>query len=464
MRPWRIRLRLGLALAMSVVVVVVHGSRPRPHILSKRNPTYSALSASSLADLARLNSLDSNLDFGDPSTLLSRTLVPRPVASANLVRLQREFEQRFLRLGWHVERDTFLAKTPSGDERRFTNLIATHDVDAVRRFSLAAHLDSKEFPVGDAARDKFVGATDSAVPCAILYDVAESLTGWLDRRKEFVVRDRGGEEGFDARQAETLEIILFDGEEAFEEWSATDSIYGARHLVDEWSKPPPSSSSSSSYDNNKQQRQNESPSAVLVEPKTRLERVSHLVLLDLLGARNPVVRNFYANTAWLFDEFKHSEDKLYQAGLLPTAPSSSSSSSTSSSKDDKGKRERERFESFFVDRKGPQGWMGTIEDDHVPFLKRGVPVVHLISVPFPRVWHTIQDDASALDLDTIKSWALIVRLTVAEYLGLDPELSQTDDERTVTRGGRSGRDVEPGGHDDDADERRRARGNDRDEL
>jgi hypothetical protein len=28
-----------------------------------------------------------------------------------------------------------------------------------------------------------------------------------------------------------------------------------------------------------------------------------------------------------------------------------------------------------------------------------------------------------LDLDTIKAWALIVRLTVAEYLGLDPELN-----------------------------------------
>lgn len=29
---------------------------------------------------------------------------------------------------------------------------------------------------------------------------------------------------------------------------------------------------------------------------------------------------------------------------------------------------------------------------------------------------------TALDLDTIKAWALIVRLTVAEYLGLDPSL------------------------------------------
>lgn len=36
----------------------------------------------------------------------------------------------------------------------------------------------------------------------------------------------------------------------------------------------------------------------------------------------------------------------------------------------------------------------------------------------------VQDDVSALDLGTVKAWALIVRLAVAEYLGLDPELNQ----------------------------------------
>ncbi len=35
----------------------------------------------------------------------------------------------------------------------------------------------------------------------------------------------------------------------------------------------------------------------------------------------------------------------------------------------------------------------------------------------------MQDDASALDLGTVKGWALIVRVAVAEYLGLDPELN-----------------------------------------
>ena len=30
-----------------------------------------------------------------------------------------------------------------------------------------------------------------------------------------------------------------------------------------------------------------------------------------------------------------------------------------------------------------------IDDDHAPFLKRGVPVLHLIPYPFPDVWHTL---------------------------------------------------------------------------
>ena len=29
----------------------------------------------------------------------------------------------------------------------------------------------------------------------------------------------------------SLQLIFFDGEEAFRHWTATDSIYGARHLA-----------------------------------------------------------------------------------------------------------------------------------------------------------------------------------------------------------------------------------------
>lgn len=32
----------------------------------------------------------------------------------------------------------------------------------------------------------------------------------------------------------SLRFIFFDGEEAFVDWTETDSIYGARHLAEKW--------------------------------------------------------------------------------------------------------------------------------------------------------------------------------------------------------------------------------------
>ncbi|KAJ2247861.1 hypothetical protein GGI13_004884, partial [Coemansia sp. RSA 455] len=50
---------------------------------------------------------------------------------------------------------------------------------------------------------------------------------------------------------------------------------------------------------------------------------------------------------------------------------------------------------------------GRVEDDHVPFVERNVPVLHLISVPFPKVWHTMQDDATALDQGVVGDMSLL---------------------------------------------------------
>ncbi len=36
----------------------------------------------------------------------------------------------------------------------------------------------------------------------------------------------------------TLQLVFFDGGEAFEQWSQTDSLYGSRHLVDSMSRIP----------------------------------------------------------------------------------------------------------------------------------------------------------------------------------------------------------------------------------
>ena len=104
-------------------------------------------------------------------------------------------------------------------ERPFNSLIAVHNATAPNKLVLAAHYDSKIVP--NAA---FVGATDSALPCALLLSLAEHLGPHLARRTR--------------RLDTTLELIFFDGEEAFDTWTATDSLYGARHLADRWANTP----------------------------------------------------------------------------------------------------------------------------------------------------------------------------------------------------------------------------------
>ena len=34
----------------------------------------------------------------------------------------------------------------------------------------------------------------------------------------------------------SLQLVFFDGEEAFKDWTETDSIYGARHLAAKWAQ------------------------------------------------------------------------------------------------------------------------------------------------------------------------------------------------------------------------------------
>lgn len=36
----------------------------------------------------------------------------------------------------------------------------------------------------------------------------------------------------------SLQLVFFDGEESFEEWTATDSLYGSRHLAERMASTP----------------------------------------------------------------------------------------------------------------------------------------------------------------------------------------------------------------------------------
>lgn len=67
---------------------------------------------------------------------------------------------------------------------------------------------------------------------------------------------------------------------------------------------------------------------------------------------------------------------------------------------------------------------GGIQDDHIPFLQRGVEVLHIIPQPFPTVWHHIEDDGEHLDTPTVEDWAQIVTAFVAEWMELEGHFSK----------------------------------------
>ncbi|KAJ3274028.1 hypothetical protein HK104_004191, partial [Borealophlyctis nickersoniae] len=272
--------------------------------------------------------------------------------------------------------DSFNDTTPYG-VKPFNNIIVTKDPLAKRRLVLAAHFDSKYFEGFD-----FIGATDSAVPCAILVDVATSLNSLLDDHMAKLVR-----EGDDAAHPPTLQLIFFDGEEAFREWSSTDSLYGARHLAEKWANTYATDGgrgagpwASDGY-------------------MTELSRIDVFVLLDLLGTAETTIYNTHADTTWMWNRLVDIQSRIAKEKLASTNLSGR------------------------LDKGGPGYFMdyfsyGGIEDDHKPFAQRGVPVVHCIAQPFPHVWHTINDNASAISADAVRDYALIFRVLVVEYLGL----------------------------------------------
>ncbi|KAJ2178651.1 hypothetical protein GGF45_002756, partial [Coemansia sp. RSA 551] len=143
--------------------------------------------------------------------------------------------------------------------------------------------------------------------------------------------------------------------EAFEQWTSTDSIYGARHLAEFWEhNPDPATVAALSG---------------ATEHRPELERVELMVLMDLIGAPDNMFAALQIPTADIFTQLSKLEKRLQSA---------------------------EYIDRLYMNTAMPPG-AASVEDDHLPFIERNIPVLHLISVPFPRVWHTLSDNAEALD-------------------------------------------------------------------
>ena len=70
----------------------------------------------------------------------------------------------------------------SGQDMSFSNIVATFHPNAPRRIVFACHYDSKYFN----ANSNFIGAIDSAVPCAMMLDMARTLGPALEKLQSVI--------------------------------------------------------------------------------------------------------------------------------------------------------------------------------------------------------------------------------------------------------------------------------------
>jgi hypothetical protein len=138
-------------------------------------------------------------------------LGPRPAGSEALERSRVYIINQLSSFGWAVSRQTFSTATPRGPVT-FVNLIAnfpSRDRAGHASFLICSHYDTKTF---DTFR--FVGANDGGSSTGLLIEMARVLATAPEL-------------------ASRTELVFFDGEEAFENFTATDGLYGSRHFADQ---------------------------------------------------------------------------------------------------------------------------------------------------------------------------------------------------------------------------------------
>jgi Zn-dependent M28 family amino/carboxypeptidase len=225
--------------------------------------------------------------------------------------------------GAQVQVKAFEADTPHG-RLKMANVVAVLPGRRPDVIMLAGHYDTKLFK-----EFRFVGANDGGSSAALLLELARRLAG--------------------APRDYTYWLVWFDGEEAREQWTERDSLYGSRRLA-----------------------------AELARDK-RLPRA--MILVDMIGDRDLSIRRETHSAGWLTEIVWDAAARLGHGRhfLRDTLP---------------------------------------VEDDHVPFLRLGVPATLLIDFDYPP-WHTADDTLdkiSAQSLSVVGEVLLEALPSVEHYL------------------------------------------------
>jgi Zn-dependent M28 family amino/carboxypeptidase len=211
-----------------------------------------------------------------------------------------------------MEEDTFTADTPIGPVA-LRNFIVKFPGKKQGIIVLASHYETN-YPLRNIG---FVGANDGGSTTGLLMAIADTLRGKPN-------------DGY------SVWLVFFDGEEAFQTWSQSDSTYGSRHLAAKWGRDG------------------------------TLPKIKAFVLADMIGDKDLDIQRETNSTPWLSDLVKQAAHKF-------------------------------GYDKYFFQSDEP------VEDDHLPFVHRGVPSVDVIDLdygPNNAYHHTAQD---TMDKISVKS-------------------------------------------------------------
>ncbi len=181
----------------------------------------------------------------------------RPVGSSGHAKAEQFIKSHLA--GDTVEVDSFSAKTPVG-EFPIHNIIAKFPGKKDGIIVVAGHYETN-YPLPK----NFVGANDSGSNTGLMLELANQLRGKPN-------------DGY------SVWLLWTDGEEAFVKWSATDSLYGTRHLAARW--------------------QQDGTAA----------KIKAFILLDMIGDADLDIQRDTNSTPWLSDLVYQAASKLgYQS-------------------------------------------------------------------------------------------------------------------------------------------------------
>jgi len=131
---------------------------------------------------------------------------PRPPDSPANHKLQAYIVSQLRLAGCQITEDRFTAQAPQGPVP-MKNILCRFPGRSGKAIVYSGHFDTKTLP-------QFVGANDAGSSTGFLLEMASVLAG--------------------APRKDDVYLVFFDGEEAYGEWTDTNSLYGSRHLAEKW--------------------------------------------------------------------------------------------------------------------------------------------------------------------------------------------------------------------------------------